>query len=66
MVKVKLANGDWILGLSRMNIERLQEGKPIKVRNEETQIGCDIYIMAGETEDSIAKDLMTTFDQKTN
>lgn len=57
---VKATSGDLvILGLSRMNLEKLQEGKPIAFDGDEVGIGGKrIMIMFGETENDIARELM--------
>lgn len=47
-----------MLGLSRLNLERLQEGKPILVQLEELGMGRGkIAIFFGETEDQMIEDL---------
>lgn len=49
------------LGLSRENTTRLHEGKPIVVRLRELHLGLpdlDVMLIAGETEDDIAEDLL--------
>lgn len=50
-----------ILGLSKMNVQKLLEGKPIHVARETHGDGIpehwSIVIMAGETENSMAADL---------
>lgn len=55
MIKARLSNGGLILGITKENVERLQQGKPIKV--EHAEIGTtsgDIFIVYGDT----AQDLM--------
>ena len=46
-----------ILGLSRLNCERLLAKKPIHIFAEELSIGFDITIFAGETEDKMTEEL---------
>lgn len=47
-----------VLGLSSTNRNRLQEGKPIIFLGEEVEIpGVEFIIFAGETEQSMARDL---------
>lgn len=47
-----------ILGLSRRNVELLQEGKPIAFDGAEVGLGgTRVLIMFGETEDEIAREL---------
>lgn len=57
MVKAKI--GDMVvLGLSRENIERLQEGNPILFDGAEVQLPGRIAIMFGETELAIRQMLI--------
>lgn len=46
-----------ILGLSFENMERLKKDRPIVIWREEINIPFDIIIFAGETEESMAKDV---------
>ena len=50
-----------LLGISRLNVEKLQEGKPMLV--DLTQLGLEgqIAIIYGETEDELAADLEKQF-----
>lgn len=47
-----------LLGLSRMNIEKLTEGLPIKIEGSEVGMEVDIALVYGETEDQIRRDLV--------
>jgi len=58
VIKARLSNGTLILGLSRLNVERLQEGKPIHFDGRRFGYPGDIAIVYGETEDSIAAELL--------
>ena len=57
---IKARAGDLIVfGLSRLNLEKLQEGKPIAFDGSEVGLdGNRILIMFGETENDIAHELM--------
>jgi len=47
-----------VLGLSRVNVERLQAGQPIIVRGDEIGLDeADIVLFAGETEASMAREM---------
>ena len=46
-----------VLGLSKLNIERLKAGKPIVVDDLIDKVGMEIFIFAGDTEQSMAHDL---------
>jgi hypothetical protein len=46
-----------MLGLSRMNCDRLLEGKPIHICGEEIGTSTDIMIFAGETEEAMQEEL---------
>ena len=57
---IKLRKGKVIvLGLSKQNIKRLQKNQPIRFNLSELIDGSDhiVYIMAGDTEDSMALSL---------
>jgi hypothetical protein len=57
MIKARAGN-TVIFGLSKMNIERLQEGKPIAIDGAQVGIeGISILIMYGETEIAIVHEL---------
>ena len=46
-----------VLGLSKLNIERLKAGYPIVVDDLVDRIGKEIFIFSGDTEQSMANDL---------
>ena len=46
-----------LIGLSRDNMEKLLQGKPILKTPEDTKVGLGLILVGGETEDSIMKDL---------
>jgi hypothetical protein len=57
MIKARAGN-TVIFGLSKMNIGRLQEGKPISIDGAQVGIeGISILIMYGETEIAIVHEL---------
>lgn len=47
----------FICGLSYHNLERLKEGKPISVDGSQIGLPFDVFIFAGETEQSMGRDL---------
>jgi hypothetical protein len=47
----------YLFGLSALNLQRLREGKPIRVELEEMGGVGEVVIMFGETEGDIARDL---------
>lgn len=57
MIRARLSNGAFILGIDAENVKRLKEGKPILVSLAELGGTDDVYIMYGETLDDIAKEL---------
>ena len=59
-IRTTLSNGRnlLILGLSHMNLERLKAEQPIAFRGETVGLpGIEILIFAGETEQSMARDM---------
>jgi len=54
-----------MLGLSRMNLNRLAEGNPIHIDGKELGLDLDIAILFGETEANIYKDLQPNINDKT-
>jgi len=46
-----------LLGLSTLNLQRLQEGKPIKFAGEPFGFAGEVVIVWGETEEAIALEL---------
>lgn len=64
MIKARAGNVV-IFGLSRLNLERLQEGKPIMFDGAEVGLdGNKIVIMYGETEQAIADELNAVVHEK--
>jgi hypothetical protein len=57
MIRARLTNGAFILGLTRENIERLQLGKPIIVSLAQLGGTDDVCIMFGETQQDIMREL---------
>ena len=55
---IKFRAGNLVgLGLSKMNIRKLKEGKPILVEGAELGIELDIFVMYGNTEKEMVADL---------
>lgn len=57
MIRARLSNGAFILGLDAENIKRLTAGRPILVSLAELGGSDDVYIMYGNTLDDIANEL---------
>jgi hypothetical protein len=60
MLKLKLTRDKGTLlvfGLSKINIQKLQEGKPINIRLSELGLEGEIYIFAGDTEITMLNEL---------
>lgn len=57
MIKVKLSNGAFILGLDKTNVEKLKEGKPLLVSLSQIGGVDDVCIMYGDTLDDIKNEL---------
>ena len=61
MIKAKLTKEDGtgvlILGLSRGNVQQLKDGKPFMFDAEVFGIQGEVYIVYGDTEEAICKDL---------
>jgi hypothetical protein len=64
MLRARLSNGVFVLGLDAENIRRLQAGQPILVSLAELGGDDDVLIMAGETMDDIKRELETASGQK--
>jgi hypothetical protein len=64
MLRARLSNGVFVLGLDAENIRRLQAGQPILVSLAEMGGDDDVLIMAGETLNDIAADLEKVTLQK--
>ncbi len=61
---IKLKNGKQLilLGLSEENIKRLKQDEPIIIKGKDLGFnGYDIWIIAGDTEESITEDLKGIF-----
>lgn len=64
MVKAQIGNTH-IFGLSRVNMERLQEGKPIRISGDEIGMPGHVFIISfGETEEAIAAEIQAVFADK--
>jgi len=48
----------FLIGLSHGNLDRLREDKPIVIDGSQIGLGFDVLIFAGETEESMAQQLM--------
>lgn len=59
MLRARLNNGPFILGIDAENVRRLQAGKPIIVSLAELGGTDDVVIMYGETLADIQKELET-------
>lgn len=57
MIRARLSNGVFILGIDAENVKRLKEGKPIMVSLAELGGSDDVLIMYGETMQAIAQEL---------
>lgn len=54
MIKAKLTDGTLIFGLSKLNVEKLQQGMPILINLKDMELeDRKIVILYGETEDQI-------------
>lgn len=54
-----------LLGLSKLNIERLMAGKPIKLNGNAVGFNGEIIIMYGETEEAMKLALSPAIDKDT-
>lgn len=58
MIKAKLTDGSVVVGLSRLNCEKLLQGKPINLQLKEMGLpDIRILIVGGESEQSIMNEL---------
>ena len=57
MIRARLRSGTIVLGLSRLNVERMQAGKPMHFSLSDLGIDTDVLIVFGETEQTIAASL---------
>lgn len=46
-----------VFGLSKMNIEKLKDGMPMKINLKELNLDGEVYIFAGETEAEMMKEM---------
>lgn len=63
MIKAKCNDGTLIFGLSKENVDRLKQGKPILINLKD--IGLEdrqVIIMYGETEEKMYEDLVDLID----
>lgn len=54
-----------ICGLSHINLDRLKQGQPIKIDGAAIELPIDLVIFAGETEQSMARELAEFVGQNT-
>lgn len=64
MIRARLSNGAFILGLDAENVRRLKDGKPIMVSLAQLGGTDDVYIMYGETMADIHRELEEVSGQK--
>jgi hypothetical protein len=57
MLKARMSNGMFVLGIDAENVKRLTTGKPIVVSLAEIGGTDDVMIMYGETLDALKKEL---------
>ena len=57
MLRARLSNGTFILGIDAVNVQRLKEGQPILVDLESLGGTDKVFIMYGDTIDDIKKEL---------
>jgi hypothetical protein len=62
MLRARLSNGLFILGMDAENVRRLKMGEPIVISLAELGGTDDICIMYGETLDDIKKELEANLD----
>ena len=56
MLKLRKDN-NIVLGVDKMNVERLKQGDPIRIIGSELSLDVDIYLVYGETLKEIAEEL---------
>ena len=64
MIRARLSNGLFILGIDAENVKRLKDGKPIMVSLAELGGSDDVCIMYGETVQAIADELERASGEK--
>lgn len=57
MIRARLSNGMFILGIDAENVRRLQAGRPIVISLAELGGTDDVCIMYGETLEAVAREL---------
>lgn len=58
MIRARLNNGDWIVGIEERNVELLKEGRPMVIRLKEYDPKLpDICIVYGKTLEDVVKEL---------
>ncbi len=63
MIKARISDGSLIFGLSKINLEKLQQGQPIMINLKDLgQAEQKIFIVYGETEEKIIEDLPFNID----
>lgn len=63
MIKAKCNDGTLIFGLSKENVSKLQEGKPILINLKDMGLeDRKVIIMYGETEEKMYEDLVDLID----
>ena len=70
MIKAVMQNNEGknilLLGLSRDNLSRLKQGKPIHINGSELGFDNDVIVVYGETEELIYQDLQPILKPETN
>ena len=70
MLKAMMQNNEGknilLLGLSRENVVRLKEGKPIHINGDELGFENDVILVYGETEEQIYEDLQPMLKSETS
>lgn len=57
MIRARLRSGTILLGLSRVNLERLQADQPMHFSLSDVGHDIDVVVVFGDTEEAIAKAL---------
>lgn len=65
MIKAKCNDGTLIFGLSKENVDRLKQGKPILINLKDMGLeDRQVIILYGETEEKMYEDLVDLIDLK--
>lgn len=64
MLRARLSNGVFVLGLDAENVRRLQAGEPILVSLAQLGGNDDVMVCAGETLADVQRDLETLIGRK--